>query len=297
VLDLEPGVTRALKLKVIAQKGTEAGEYRVPLKVTGAGGLVESENSAFVKHTGDRSEIVLTAMEDTYSKKRTAKKNYGAAKELWVDGGDKEMKDHDHGFVYYKFRLDVPGKPLSAKVRLHVGAWDNAQSGNSGVIRLVKGEWSEKTLTYEKSPELGQELARIGKTKRGEVIERALPVSLEGREEISIALAPTSCDGGGYCSRETARPAELVVEFEALREEPKPESQAIEPLEDQDKGEKEKPTDPAPVARAVPAPPATPQEDPGPGAGALAGGIVIGLALAALCGVVALRVLRRRRKA
>ncbi|MHC5058475.1 MAG: SUMF1/EgtB/PvdO family nonheme iron enzyme, partial [Planctomycetota bacterium] len=169
-----------------------------------------------VGHTGDRNEVVLRAVEDTHTKRQTPARNYGDVGILFVDGGGRGMADPDRGLAYLKFRLGVPGKPLSARLRLHVSKWPHSESANGGAVHLVRGDWSEKTLTDEKSPELGRELARVGRTEKGGVIERALPVSIVDRSEVSIAIVPTSADGAGYCSRETAKPAELVVEFEAL---------------------------------------------------------------------------------
>ena len=156
---------------------------------------------------------MLAATEDAYVRKQTPQKNYGADPQLWADGGDKELGDVAHCVPYFRFRLEVPGRPIAARLRLRVGTWPAAESGDSGVIRLVEGEWEESKLTYENRPALGAVLATIGKVKAGEVVERKLDVSLEGRDQLSLAIDPTGLDGAGYGSRESATPAELIVEF------------------------------------------------------------------------------------
>jgi len=210
---LGPMERTTLAVKVAARRGVAPGEYRLPMSLVGATGAVESLDWAAVTHLGRKRQAVLFAVEDSYVKKQTPQKNYGSDPQLWADGGEKELGDAGHCIAYFKFRLDVPGRPISAKVRLPVGTWPAAESGDSGVIRLVEGKWSEETVTYENRPALGDVLAKIGKVKAGEVVERKLDVSLEGREELSIAIDLTGLDGAGYCSRESATPPELVVDF------------------------------------------------------------------------------------
>jgi len=211
---LAPKEGKTFTLRVAAAKGTEAGRYRIPLRLlSGLWGRLESENFAVVDHLGSKRVAAFTAVEDAFVRKQTPTRNFGSDERLWVDGGEKKMGDFSHCLAYFKFRLDIPGKPKSARVRLHVGTWPAAESGDSGRICLVKGEWHESTLTYQNQPKLGQEVAKIGRVGQGAVVERELKIALEGKKEISIALVPTGCDGCGYCSRETAKPAELIVEF------------------------------------------------------------------------------------
>ncbi|MFP4056761.1 MAG: PQQ-binding-like beta-propeller repeat protein [Candidatus Brocadiia bacterium] len=212
-LDLEPGGRKSFHLVVSAVEGMKAGAYAVKLAVPGRGDEPEAEATALVDHLGSQRQVVLEATEDAFVRRRQAKRNFGSEQRMWVDGGSREMGDGDHGFIYLKFRLDVPGKPKSAKVRLHVGTWANAQSGDSGAIHLVEGEWEEGTLTYENRPRPGPRLAAIARIEQGQVVERAVDLSLEGRREVSLVLVPTSCDGAGYWSREGGKPAELIVEF------------------------------------------------------------------------------------
>ena len=62
-------------------------------------------------------------------------------------------------------------------------------------------------------PEFGKDLAKIGRVGQNDVVERVIDVPLDATGEVSIALVPTGCDGCGYCSRETAKPPLLIVEF------------------------------------------------------------------------------------
>jgi hypothetical protein len=120
------------------------------------------------------------------------------------------MGDHHHSIAYLKFRLNVDGKPRSAVLRLH-----NAgnPTGNSGQVRLVTDSWSEKTVTYNARPNLGDVVAKIGPVAENQIVELPLKLSLEGTAELSLAIDPTGNDGVNYISREGGKPAELVVEY------------------------------------------------------------------------------------
>ena len=120
------------------------------------------------------------------------------------------MGDHHHSIAYLKFRIEVDGKPRSATLRLYNG--DNP-SGDSGQVRLVTEPWSESSVTYQARPKLGDIVGKIGPVAENQVIEIPLQLALEGHQELSLALDPTSCDGLGYLSREGGKPPELVVEY------------------------------------------------------------------------------------
>jgi hypothetical protein len=128
-----------------------------------------------------------------------------------VDGGNKVMGDDHHQIAYLKFRLAVPGKPTTARLRLH-----NAgnESTDGGKIRLVAGPWSENEITYGNPPKLGDEVGHVGPIKSKEVRDLPLKLSLDGLKELSLAIDPANCDGVNYLSREGGKPAELVVEYE-----------------------------------------------------------------------------------
>jgi hypothetical protein len=122
------------------------------------------------------------------------------------------MNDRDHAVGLLRFQLDLPGPPVSARLRIF-----NAgnPSGNSGRICVVSGSWEEEKVTYKTRPQLGREVAQLGRVAEHQTVERPLDVSVPQKGEFSLAIDPTSCDGVDYLSRETGRPAELVVEYEA----------------------------------------------------------------------------------
>jgi hypothetical protein len=121
------------------------------------------------------------------------------------------MNDPDHAQALLKFNLAIPGKPVSAKLRIH-----NAgnPSGDAGRICLVDGAWEEAKVTYATRPPIGRELARIGAMTENQTVERALNLELPRSGQLTLAIDPTSTDGVDYLSRESGRPAELVIEYE-----------------------------------------------------------------------------------
>jgi hypothetical protein len=128
-----------------------------------------------------------------------------------VDGGQKTMGDEHHCVAYLKFKLDVPGKPISATLRI----WNAGNpTTNGGNICLVTGNWTEETITYENRPKPGEVLANLGRVESNQVMEVPLKVSLAGMKEVSLAIDPVNCDGVNYIAREGGKPAELIVEYE-----------------------------------------------------------------------------------
>jgi hypothetical protein len=105
----------------------------------------------------------------------------------------------------------VPGKPLSARLRIHNAGNPTADSGR---ICLVTDPWSEKTVTYRNRPKVGRQLARLGRVTENQVVQCPLAVDLQGRTELSLVIDPTSIDGVDYLPRESDQPPELVVEYD-----------------------------------------------------------------------------------
>ena len=120
------------------------------------------------------------------------------------------MGDRHHGISYLRFQVQLPGRPVSAKLRLHNG--DNP-SADSGAIRLVTEPWNERSVTYNTRPELGEVVGKIGAVAENEVVEIPLDLSFQKQQELNLAVDPTSCDGINYISREGGKPAELIVEY------------------------------------------------------------------------------------
>lgn len=163
-------------------------------------------------------EIALKCVEDAYVRKSSPKGNLGAEAVLRVDGGWLGMGDDSECIAYLKFRLDIPGKPLSAKLRLHVADAGNADSKDAGALRLIENPWQEKDVTYATRPEIGAQVATLGKVEKGGQVEREIPVELLTGDTVSLAIVPTSLDGAGFCSRESASLPALVVTYEAKRQ-------------------------------------------------------------------------------
>jgi len=212
-LRLGPRGRAEIPLRVSVAAGLPEGEYPVVLRGVGADGAVEAEGHAVVTHLGGRREVVLPVEADAVVKKQSPQRNFGADPQLWVDGGDQEMGDAGESLAYFRFRLDVPGRPVSAALRLRVGTWADSGSVDAGTVRRVRGAWEEDRVTYENRPAPGEELGRVGRVEAGEVVERELDLRLEGLEELGVAVVPAGLDGAAFASRETGEGAELVVRF------------------------------------------------------------------------------------
>ena len=128
-----------------------------------------------------------------------------------VDGGNARMNDEHHTLALLKFNIEVPGKPVSARIRI-----TNAgnPTGNAGRICLVEEAWSETKVTYNTRPAVGRELAQLGALSENQVAEQPIPIDLIKNGELSLIIDATSTDGGDFLSRESGTPAELVVEYE-----------------------------------------------------------------------------------
>ncbi len=201
-------VTLALKAAV-GKKGP-AGKYPLAVSLLREDGRVECRRETELEYLGDLRRVVLHAAEDTHAMQSSSTTKLGTRPALNVDGGDRQMGDHQHSVAYLKFPIEVEGKPVSAVLRLF-----NAgnPSGNAGQVRLTVAPWSETDLTYETRPKLGEVVAKIGPVTKNQVVELPLNVSLEGRRELCLAIEPTGCDGVDYTARESGKPAELVVEY------------------------------------------------------------------------------------
>ncbi|NQT12684.1 MAG: PQQ-binding-like beta-propeller repeat protein, partial [Planctomycetes bacterium] len=193
---------------LVSQKGP-VGKHRVGVKLVAADGTVECEKETELEYLGDLQRAVLKVVEDTHAYQGSPAANLATSAALNVDGGDRKMGDHHHSIAYLKFRVAVGGKPVSAVLRLY-----NAgnPSGDSGQVRLVAEPWSEKSVTYQAQPKLGDVVAKIGPVVEDQIVELPLEVSLKDNQELSLAIDPTSSDGINYISREGGKPAELVVE-------------------------------------------------------------------------------------
>jgi outer membrane protein assembly factor BamB/flagellar biosynthesis chaperone FliJ len=208
---LASGEKMKLSLKAAVAKKMPRGKYPIAARLLRQDGTVEWQGQAEIEHLGPRARVVLKAVEDAYVDKGAPTNNYGTGKTLLVDGGDTAVGDYSHQVAYLKFRVKVPGKPVSAVLRLY-----NAgnPTGDSGSVCLVGDPWSEKEITYEKRPKLGKALAKIGPVSESQIAALPLKLSLDGLTELSVGIETPSLDGVDYFSREGGKPAELVVEYE-----------------------------------------------------------------------------------
>lgn len=208
---LASGERISVPLEVVLKQKRQPGVFRLQARLVGAGGREEFSESIRLEYLGPRNRVVLRPEEDATVLDRFGELNRGTTSTLGVDGGEKKMGDLGHTLSYLKFRINVPGKPVSFRLRLTASG---NPSGDAGRICLVEGPWSEEAITYGTRPPLGREVARLGKVSESETVERTLDVDLAGKKELSLAIDPTSCDGIDYYSREGAQPPELIVEYE-----------------------------------------------------------------------------------
>ena len=195
----------------VAAGDIAAGEYEIPFKLLQSDGSVELERRIGIEHLGTRARVVLHAVEDSYVIQRYPDRNWGTRNVLLIDGGSQTMNDRDHAVGLMRFQLDLPGQPVSARLRLFNAG---GPSGNSGRICVVTGPWEEGKVTYKSRPQLGREVAQLGRVVEHQTVERPLDVTVPQKGEFSLAIDPTGCDGVDYLSREAGKPAELIVEYE-----------------------------------------------------------------------------------
>ncbi|MBU0608565.1 MAG: PQQ-binding-like beta-propeller repeat protein [Armatimonadetes bacterium] len=205
--------TQTVKLTV-ARKGTPvSGALKVQL--VRQDGTVATEREAAVEYLGARGRITFRALADAYVSAGAGTTNYGHSANLLVDGGNSTMGDESHNIGLLRFPLNVPGRIVSVRFRIHTAASEASESNDSGRICVINEPWDENKVTYKDRPKPGAEVGRLGKVGRDAWEERELKVDLAGKTELSLMLDPTSCDGANYVSREGHVPAELVVEYEA----------------------------------------------------------------------------------
>lgn len=210
-LRIASGERTKFELRVAAAANLPAGVYSIPLRLVRADGGLELEQPLRVEHLGRRARMVIPVAEDASISRRYPEQNKGSATVLLVDGGEQKMNDIGHSVALLKFRLKVPGKPVSARLRIQNAGNPTA---DSGVVRLVEEPWSEEDVTYNLRPKLGAVAAKLGAVASRETIERPLKVDLTGKDELNLAIDPTSTDGVDFDARESKHGAELIVEYE-----------------------------------------------------------------------------------
>ena len=212
-IELQPKEEVVVPMTVRVAGNLAVGDHAIPVRLTQQDGGLASLQRCSLKYVGDLREVVVKCSEDAWVSKGSPKRNYGTSHTLVHDGGAAEMQDSSYRIVYLKFSLDVPGRVKSLRLRMRVGTTSHAQSRDAGRVFLVKGPWSERKITYATQPELGEQLGSIGKVDNGELFEREVKVPEGDPKELSLAIVPTTTDGGGYLARESGQGPELVVEL------------------------------------------------------------------------------------
>ncbi|MBI5683502.1 MAG: PQQ-binding-like beta-propeller repeat protein [Verrucomicrobia bacterium] len=201
-----------LSFRIAATKQAQPAKCNARIQLRRGDGAIESEREMSLEFMGKSDRVIFKPVADAYVIHSPLTANYGNAHVLLVDGGDKKMGDDRQQITYLRFAVNIPGRLISARLRIH-----NAGnlSTNGGNICLVTEPWSEGSVSYANHPKPGQVLANIGRVAANQTMEIPLRgLSLEGAKELSLAIDPVNCDGVNYFSRESNKPPELIVEFE-----------------------------------------------------------------------------------
>ncbi len=209
-LTIASGQRAVVTLRASVGATAKPGTYPLGVKLFRKDGVLEHQQQTTLEHLGNRRRVTLKAIEDSYVVRSAPTKNFGTSKGLTIDGGDRTLGDLHHGIAYLKFRIELPGTPVTAKLRLYNA--DNP-SANSGQIRVAEEPWEETRITYNQRPKLGDTVGTVGAVKEYQIVTIPLNVALEGVKELSLAIDPTGCDGIHYVSREGGKPPELILEY------------------------------------------------------------------------------------
>jgi|APSaa5957512622_1039677.scaffolds.fasta_scaffold17969_1 hypothetical protein len=204
------GEEKALPVTVTVAGKPARGDYPLTFRLLRKDGSVEAEAKNTIEFLGDRQRVVVKAVSDLYVGASFPKTNRHTNATVLLDGGHSKIGDDSHHVVYLKFPLDVPGKPLSATLRLFNGSNPTSNGGN---VCLTE-PWEEATITYENRPLPGRVLGNVGRVESTATLVVPLDISLEGKQALYLAIDPINCDGTDYLTKESAKPAELVIEFQ-----------------------------------------------------------------------------------
>ena len=211
-INLPVGQKADVECKFAVAGKPQSSQYTARVQLLRRDGAVEAARDVTVDYLGRGERMVFKAIEDAHVIRLAPNANYGKVPVLLVDGGDKKMGDDHHQIAYLKFSLDVPGKPVSARLRL-INAGN--ESVNGGNICLVTEPWREDDITYANRPAPGTVLANIGRVNSNQIVEVPLKhLSFDGMKTLSLAIDPVSTDGVNYFARESGKGPELIVEFE-----------------------------------------------------------------------------------
>ncbi len=198
-------------IEVSVQDNVPAGKYEIGVRLAADDGSIQAQRTIHIEHLGRRGKLVVPVVEDAFVSQRYPDRNQGASGVMVIDGGESKMADRGHGLAYLKFRLDVPGRAISVRLRIHNAGNPTSDSGN---VRIVTDPWDEKQVNYENRPTPGKPVGKLGRVTERLIVECPLDLPLEGKSELSLMIDPVNCDGVDYITREAGKPAELIVEYE-----------------------------------------------------------------------------------
>jgi len=195
---------------------TLSRRYPQPLPVWSAWLARAEEEMGFnmAQWPEDLPTIVIDATADASVRRSAPDANLGTEALLPTDGGNAQLGDASHALAYLRFPLQVPGRPVMAMLRLRTHDGSNSQSADAGEVRLVEAPWDEATITYNDRPQPGERVGALAAVELGQVSERVVLIDLRGRDEVSLAIVPTSIDAATFRSRESEFPPQLIVAYE-----------------------------------------------------------------------------------
>jgi len=160
-------------------------------------------------------KVTIDATADASMRRSGPDANFGRDAVLPTDGGNAQMGDASYAVAYLRFPLtDVPGRPVMAMLRLRTHDGSNSQSADAGELRMVEGPWDETAVTWNDRPLPGERVGALAAVELGQASERLLLIDLRGRDEVSLAIVPTSVDAATFRSRESDSPPQLIVAYE-----------------------------------------------------------------------------------
>jgi hypothetical protein len=207
---LASGARQVVSVQARVADEIAAGEYPIQVELVNHDGRVELTRTIPLQHLGARVRRVIPASGDVAVGQRFPDRNFGTAAVLMVDGGESTMGDAGHAVALLKFQVDVPGRVVSVRMRLHNAGNPSSDSGN---VRLINSPWSEKDVTYQDLPEFGEIIARLGQIAPNEIVECQLPADKIRPGEVCLAIDPVNTDAANYITREGGKAPSLVVEF------------------------------------------------------------------------------------
>lgn len=164
-----------------------------------------STPSADTEASPETDAYTVYPIADTYVNKSYPKKNYGTQQNLVVDGTSDRTS-------YIMFDLtQFAGIPISTA---HLQFKIISRSIQGQVVYSVPDtSWSETEMTYPTRPQVGAEVARIGKTVKNEIVRIDMTdlVRSTAGKRMAVMLKSLTADGIGVFSRESQYKPSLVI--------------------------------------------------------------------------------------